>query len=193
MLRIRGTRRTLCDGIDRRELLQIGGLAGLGLTGALANPAASAESKTAASPDPSFGRAKSCIFLFPYGSPSSHETFDPKPDAPADIQGEMKAISTNVPGLAICDQLPRTAQVMDQVTVVRSMTHPYPVHERQDNNERDRTTDDQGHRRNAFARRRHRSSRCLVARDHWTAQIQARRAARRLRGGWQGAGGSFRE
>jgi hypothetical protein len=128
MLRILGTRRTLCDGVDRRELLQIGGLAGLGLTGALLNSAANAESRVAATRDPSFGRAKSCIFLFPYGSPSSHETFDPNPDAPADIQGEMKAISTNVPGLAICDRLPRTAQVMDEVTVVRSMTHPYPVH-----------------------------------------------------------------
>ena len=76
----------------------------------------------------SFGRAKACIFLFPYGSPSSHETFDPKPDAPVEVQGEMKAISTSVPGLAICDHLPNTAKVMDLVTVVRSMTHPYPLH-----------------------------------------------------------------
>jgi hypothetical protein len=66
--------------------------------------------------------------LFPYGSPSSHETFDPKPLAPDEIQGEMKAISTNVPGVAICDHLPRVAQVIDKLTIVRSMTHPYPVH-----------------------------------------------------------------
>jgi len=53
-----------------------------------------------------FSKAKSCILLFPYGSPSSHETFDPKPDMP-DIQGEMKSIATSVPGLQICDHLPR--------------------------------------------------------------------------------------
>jgi hypothetical protein len=128
MLRILGTRRTLCDGLSRRDLLQIGGLAGLGLAGTML-PASSQGAKPAgAAHERSFGRAKSCIFLFPYGSPSSHETFDPKPEAAVEIQGEMKAISTNVPGLAICDHLPRTAKVMDQVTVVRSMTHPYPLH-----------------------------------------------------------------
>lgn len=125
MLRILGTKRTLCDGISRRDLLQIGGLAGLGLSGAMVPsklPAAALRQEK------SFGKAKACIFLFPYGSPSSHETFDPKPDAPAEIQGEMKAISTSVPGLQICDHLPSTAKVMDRVTVVRSMTHPYPLH-----------------------------------------------------------------
>lgn len=127
MLRILGTKRTLCDGISRRDLLHIGGLAGLGLTSALAssNTSLAAASSVDAK---SFGRAKSCIFLFPYGSPSSHETFDPKPDAPVEVQGEMRAMSTNVPGLAICDHLPNTAKVMDQVTVVRSLTHPYPLH-----------------------------------------------------------------
>jgi Protein of unknown function (DUF1501) len=125
MLRIQGTKRTLCDGISRRDLLQIGSLSalGLGLTTATARG-----TEPPPSVAPGFGKAKSCILLFPYGSPSSHETFDPKPDAPAEIQGEMKAIATRVPGLQICDHLPRTAEVMDRVTVVRSMTHPYPVH-----------------------------------------------------------------
>jgi hypothetical protein len=127
MLRIQGTRRTLCDGIARRDLLQIGGLSalGLGLTGA---GLLSAADERRADRGLKFGQAKSCILLFPYGSPSSHETFDPKPDAPAEIQGEMKAIATRVPGLHICDHLPRIAEVMDRVTIVRSMTHPYPVH-----------------------------------------------------------------
>ena len=131
MLRILGTKRTLCDGLSRRDLLQIGGLAGLGLAGAMMPSVSRAEKRSSSTKRPhekSFGRAKACIFLFPYGSPSSHETFDPKPDAPAEVQGEMKAISTSVPGLAICDHLPNTAKVMDQVTVVRSMTHPYPLH-----------------------------------------------------------------
>src|SRR6185295_15129627 len=99
MLRILGTRRTLCDGFSRRDLLQIGGLAGLGLAGAML-PSSSRAANAASAKGPhekSFGRAKSCIFLFPYGSPSSHETFDPKPDAPVEVQGEMKAISTSVP------------------------------------------------------------------------------------------------
>src|SRR5262249_25900553 len=56
------------------------------------------------------------------------ETFDPKPDAPAEVRGEMGACATRVPGLAICDRLPHVARVMDRVTVVRSVTHPYPVH-----------------------------------------------------------------
>jgi hypothetical protein len=129
MLRILGSQRTLCDGISRRDLLQVGGLAGLSLTGAMGSSrSAAASPEKGRTGDRAFGRAKSCIFLFPYGSPSSHETFDPKPDAPAEIQGEMKACATNVPGTIICDELPRTAQVMDQVTVVRSMTHPYPLH-----------------------------------------------------------------
>lgn len=122
MLRILGTKKTLCDGLPRRDFLQVGGLGALGLTlGNVANLQAAADLGAA------FGRAKSCILLFPYGSPSSHETFDPKPDMP-DVQGEMKSIATRVPGLDICDRLPKLAQVMDKVTVVRSMTHPYPVH-----------------------------------------------------------------
>ena len=74
------------------------------------------------------GRAKACILLFPYGSPPQHETFDPKPDAPDEIQGELKSIATNVPGTRIGEGLPRIAKVMDRVTVVRSVTHPYPEH-----------------------------------------------------------------
>jgi len=126
VLQISGTRKTLCDGVSRRDFLQVGGLGAFGLH--LANAAAlSATAEQPAHVAAAFGKAKSCILLFPYGSPSSHETFDPKPDMP-DVQGEMNSIATNVPGLEICDHLPRMAGVMDKVTVVRSMTHPYPVH-----------------------------------------------------------------
>jgi hypothetical protein len=107
----------------RRAFLQIGGLGALTLGDVLRLQAG--EPVRA---DRSFGKAKACILLFPYGSPPQHETFDPKPDAPAEIQGEMKAIATNVPGTLICEGLPRIARVMDRVTVVRSMTHPYPLH-----------------------------------------------------------------
>jgi hypothetical protein len=132
MLRILGSPRKLCDGVTRRDLLHVGGLGTLGLTlgdfWRLREASAATSAGEAGKSASSFGKAKACILLFPYGSPPQHETFDPKPQAPVEIQGEMKAIATRVPGLAICDHLPRIAQVMDRVTVVRSMTHPYPVH-----------------------------------------------------------------
>jgi hypothetical protein len=126
MLRLLGSPRTLCDGVTRREFLHVGGLGafGLGLADLLRLERARATTSTAIPR----GTAKACILLFPYGSPPQHETFDPKQDAPAEIQGEMKAMATSVPGLRIGDHLPRIARVMDRVTVVRSMTHPYPEH-----------------------------------------------------------------
>jgi hypothetical protein len=126
VLRLLGSPKQLCDGLTRRDFLHVGGLGafGLALSDLLRLQAQAAPSISAAS----FGKARACILLFPYGSPPQHETFDPKPQAPAEIQGEMKAIPTVVPGLQIGDRLPQIAQVMDRVTVVRSMTHPYPEH-----------------------------------------------------------------
>ena len=127
MLRLLGNRKRLCDGTARRDLLQIGGLGAFGL--ALHNfPGGSHAQAATDSLGPKFGQAKSCILIYKYGSPPQHETFDPKPQAPAEIQGEMKAIPTNVSGIQICDHLPKIAQVMDRLTVVRSLTHPYPLH-----------------------------------------------------------------
>src|SRR5882762_383706 len=123
MLRLLGSATTLCDGLTRRDFLHVGGLGTLGLCDFFR-----AEATAAPSPSSSFGKAKACILLFPYGSPPQHETFDPKPDAPAEIQGELKAIATSVPGLRIGERLPNIARVMDRVTVVRSMSHPYPQH-----------------------------------------------------------------
>src|SRR5438552_19087702 len=127
MLRILGSRRRLCDGLTRRDFLHIGGLGAFGLSAADALRLQQAQAGPREA-NPGFGSAKACILLFPYGSPPQHETFDPKPDAPADIQGEMKAIRTSVPGLWVGERLPNVARVMDRVTVVRSMTHPYPEH-----------------------------------------------------------------
>ena len=124
LLRILGTARRLCDGLTRREFLQVDGLGplGLGLGSLLAESSMAAASSTGAA------RAKACILLFLYGSPPQHETFDPKPDAPAEVRGEMGSIPTALPGVRFCDGLPRTAAVANEMTVVRSMTHPYPVH-----------------------------------------------------------------
>ncbi|HEX5445109.1 MAG TPA: DUF1501 domain-containing protein [Pirellulales bacterium] len=126
MIPLFGSKKRLCDGFSRRDLLHIGGLGAFGLSVDLFTRLSASQ---AAEPSAAhFGRAKSCILLFLFGSPAQHETFDPKPDAPVEIQGEMKPITTVVPELQICERLPRTAQVMDRVTVVRSMTHQYPLH-----------------------------------------------------------------
>ena len=127
MMRLLGNSKRLCDGTTRRDLLQIGGLGAFGL--ALHNIPDRTQAKAAtADVGPKFGQAKSCILIYKYGSPSQHETFDPKPQAPIEIQGEMKAIPTNVSGVHIGDHLPKIAQIMDRLTVVRSLTHPYPLH-----------------------------------------------------------------
>jgi Protein of unknown function (DUF1501) len=128
MLRVLGGPKRFCDGITRRELLQVGslGLLGSGLAGAPAVSRAAAAS--AASSLPGFGQAKSCILLFMYGSPSQLETFDPKPDAPVEIKGEFGCIPSSVPGLNVCDRLPRLSQVMDKVSLIRSVSHPYAIH-----------------------------------------------------------------
>jgi hypothetical protein len=127
MLRLLGNSKNLCNGTTRRDLLQIGGLGAFGLS--LHNmPRATQASEETSSFGPKFGQAKSCILIYKYGSPPQHETFDPKPDAPVEIQGEMKAIPTNVSGIHIGDHLPKIAQIMDRLTVVRSLTHPFPLH-----------------------------------------------------------------
>ncbi|MEZ6072442.1 MAG: DUF1501 domain-containing protein [Pirellulales bacterium] len=127
MLRIFGNRKTLCDGVTRRDLLHIGGLGAFGfmLGDLLRLPKAQASADNAG---PRFAQAKSCILIYKYGSPAQHETFDPKPEAPVEVQGEMQAIPTAVPGVNICEHLPQTAAIADRLTFVRSLTHPYPLH-----------------------------------------------------------------
>ena len=130
MIRVLGGPKRLCDGLTRRDLLHVGslGLLGLGLLGhgpAGPRPAARAPRPLGL---PGFGQAKSCILLFMYGSPSQIETFDPKPDAPVEIRGELGCIPSSVPGLNVCERLPNLAQVMDKVTLIRSVSHPYPIH-----------------------------------------------------------------
>src|SRR5262245_51905078 len=129
MLRILGSPKKLCSGWTRREMLQAGALSlfGLGLSDFFR--LAEAQATPAPAPRPrTFGRAKACILLYLYGAPSQLETFDMKPAAPAEIRGELRPIRSSLRGLDVCELLPRAARVMDRVTVVRSMTHPYPIH-----------------------------------------------------------------
>jgi hypothetical protein len=108
--------------LRRREWLRVGGLSALGVSlSALCRGSARA-AQSAADKGASFGRAKSCILLFLSGGPPQHETFDPKPDAPLEIRGTFRSISTKVPGLQFCETLPHTARQADRLAVIRSMT-----------------------------------------------------------------------
>src|ERR1700692_3077931 len=73
-------------------------------------------------------RAKSVIFLHQYGGPSHVDTFDMKPNTPAEIRGEYRPIQSSAPGILVCDRLPRTARVMDRVTLIRSVRHEMKNH-----------------------------------------------------------------
>jgi len=72
--------------------------------------------------------AKACIFLFMWGGPSQLETFDLKPDAPAEVRGDFKPISTKVPGIQICEHFTGLASHTDKLAIIRSLTHDDPAH-----------------------------------------------------------------
>lgn len=78
---------------------------------------------------PARGRtAKSVILLFQFGGASHLDTFDPKPDAPAEIRGEFKSIPTSVSGRRICEHLPQLAKLADKYSLVRSVHHKSSSH-----------------------------------------------------------------
>jgi hypothetical protein len=136
MLRILGSPKTLCNGTTRRDFLTAGAALGLTLPGFLRAADASRNRERAATAGTHsekpvgkhFGRARSCILLFLYGSPSQLELADMKPDAPVEVRGELRAIRSSLPGCDVCELLPHTSRVMHHVTVVRSVTHKYPIH-----------------------------------------------------------------
>ena len=99
MLSILGPRVRLCDSITRREMLRVGGLA---FTGLALPDLLRARADAPRTPR----RAKSCIVVFNYGGPSHIDTFDLKPDAPAEIRGEFNPIATNLPAEKPANALP---------------------------------------------------------------------------------------
>ena len=113
MLTIPGPTSRRCDGISRRSCLQIGGLAlgGLALPDILRAQAANGASNS----------AKAVIMVLLPGGPTHLDTFDLKPDAPAEVRGEFRPINTNVPGLEICELLPKLAAIADKYTIIRSL------------------------------------------------------------------------
>ena len=114
-----------CAGVSRRDFLQIGlgGTLALGLSDLL-------RLRASASPASATGAKKNvnCIMIWMDGGPSHYETFDPKPDAPAEIRGTFKTIPTSVAGVHFSEPVPELAKCFDKFTVIRSICHKDPNH-----------------------------------------------------------------
>src|SRR5262245_4448464 len=104
------------NGPTRRELPRLGALGGLGLS------VASLRGLTTLSA-PGAGKAKSVLIVFAAGGQSQIDTWDPKPDAPAEVRGIFKPIATAVPGTRICEHLPRLARLADRYAILRTLSH----------------------------------------------------------------------
>ena len=115
----------LCDGVTRREVLRAGGigLGGLTLPGLfrLQQAAASSDPAKAEGRGPKFGRAKSVILFCTNGGTAQMDSFDPKPDAPAEVRGPYKPIGTSVPGVSINEFLPRLAKLQHKTAMLRAI------------------------------------------------------------------------
>lgn len=109
----------------RRDFLRVGGglaVAGFGLPEWMAT--ARGEGKSPGG----IGRAKSCILVYLLGGPPHLDTFDLKPQAPAEVRGPFRPIATNVPGIEICEHFPRLSQMADQYALLRSVSYPNSNH-----------------------------------------------------------------
>jgi hypothetical protein len=111
--------------MSRRDMLRVGGVSMLGLTlpSLLRAEAAAAATKPARR-----ATAKSVIILFNFGGVAQMDTFDMKPNGSADVKGEFKPIASNVPGLQVCELLPRMARMADKYAVIRSVNHKMSNH-----------------------------------------------------------------
>lgn len=114
MLSILGSGTRLCDGVTRREVLRVGGLAIGGLT--LADLL---RGRVQAGTDA--GRPKSVIMIWLRGGASHIDSYDMKPEAPAEVRGEFHPISTNLPGIQLCEYMPKHAQMMDKLAIIRGI------------------------------------------------------------------------
>lgn len=110
-----------CDGQTRRDFLRVGALGASGLT--LASYLRSTQAAAA-----QLAKAKSAIVVFLGGGPPQLDTFDMKPDAPAEFRGEFNPIATNVPGIRICEHLPKLSQCAGKYSILR-VTHTQGAHE----------------------------------------------------------------
>ena len=115
--------RKFCDGVNRREFLRIGSLAGLSL-------AEFFRLQHAIGAETAKQKDVNCIFLFILGGMSHHDLWDLKPHAPAEIRGDFQPIQTAVPGVQISEILPGVASVTDKLAILRGMTHTNSDHGR---------------------------------------------------------------
>ncbi len=125
MLNLLGTSHHSCDGIARRRFLSIGSLGILGLT---LDQLLAGEQSTTQTMSTGIGNKRSVILIWQHGGPSQLDTFDMKPNAPSEVRGPYKSISTSLPGVRISEKLPYHAKVMDKVSIIRSFTHPNNDH-----------------------------------------------------------------
>jgi hypothetical protein len=119
MITLQGSPHRLCNGVSRRDALKIGTL---GLGGFTLSHLLQARAEAA----PSLGKAKSIVMIHLGGGPSHVDTYDPKPEAQAEIRGEFKAISTKVDGIQIGEHFPLQAARMDRLAVIRSIQRVLP-------------------------------------------------------------------
>ncbi len=116
MLNFLGAKQRFCDGLNRRNFLAIGAFgAGLALSDMLRLKAQASE-RTARPTSP-----KAAIMIYLPGGPSHLDMYDMKPEAPMEYRGEFRPIQTNVPGIQICEHMPRQARMFDKLAVVRSL------------------------------------------------------------------------
>lgn len=114
-----------CEGLSRRDCLQLGlaGWLGTGFVPTLALRANAAEQVSAIEP-----KAKGCILIWMDGGPTHFETFDPKPNAPAEIRGEFDPIDTKLPGVQFSEHMKRLASIADKFAMIRSIRHDQGNH-----------------------------------------------------------------
>src|SRR4051794_35921801 len=110
-----------CDGIRRRDFLRVGAIGATGLS-------LSSYLRMAEAGQVSGGKATSAIFVSLGGGPSHMDSFDLKPDAPKEFRGEFNPIATNVPGIEICEHLPKLAKCADKYTILRGVSHSLAAH-----------------------------------------------------------------
>jgi len=120
MLRFLGSSQGFCDGVSRRNFMQIGTF-GAGLTLADMLRGQAAHAATAAAKKQASRSQKAAIMIYLPGGPTHLDMYDPKPNAPVEIRGETKTISTNVNGVQITDLFPLQAKMWDKLAVVRSL------------------------------------------------------------------------
>jgi len=120
MLSIYGTNSRFCDGVSRRNFIRIGALAlgGLSLPNLLRAEGQAGIRRS----------HKAVIMIYLPGGPPHQDLFDIKTEAPSEIRGEFKPIATNVPGIRICEHLPRLASIMDKLAIVRSISNAIDDH-----------------------------------------------------------------